>query len=124
MATNFTSLPVIDLAPLAVAIAEEKDEKTEKDLGVDVGSIGKRLCDVFETAGFAYLVNSPLSFSHDEVFGLAREFFELSLEEKMTVAKRTFRPQNKNTYRGCVTLSPSISYPSNQFVGTKGIRSP
>ena len=103
MATNFTSLPVIDLAPLTAAITGGKAP------AADVGSIGQRLCHVFETVGFAYLVNSPVSFSHDEVFNLAREFFELPSQEKMSVAKRTFRPQNKNTYRGCVVLDSSAS---------------
>lgn len=98
MTTNFTSLPVIDLAPLSAV-------KDGEFSAVDVASIGRRLCDVFETVGFAYLVNSPLSFSHDEVFGLAREFFDLSQEEKMGVAKRTFRPDNDNTYRGCVEFT-------------------
>ena len=104
MTTNFTSLPVIDLAPLsAVSDGESR--------AVDVASIGRRLRDVFETVGFAYLINSPLSFSHDEVFGLAHEFFNLSQEEKMTIAKRTFQPNNENTYRGCVELTYFTSIP-------------
>ena len=46
MTTNFTSLPVIDLAPLsAVSDGESR--------AVDVASIGRRLRDVFETVGFA-----------------------------------------------------------------------
>ena len=83
----------------------------EKALAADVGSIGQQLRDVFETVGFAYLVNCPLSFSHDEVFTLAREFFDLPPEEKMAMAKRSFQPQNQNTYRGCVALNSTISCP-------------
>lgn len=98
MTTNFTSLPVIDLASLRVAPGEGQQSAATEDLA----SIAAQLCDVFETVGFAYLVNCPLSFSHDDVFGIAREFFDMPLEDKMSIAKRTFRPSNANTYRGYV----------------------
>lgn len=55
---------------------------------------------MFSTTGFAYLINSPLSLTHGEIFALAREFFNIPREEKMKTAKKTFRPVNPNTYRG------------------------
>lgn len=97
MTTNFTSLPVIDLAPLCGG--NEQPPSAE-----GLASIAAQICDVFETVGFAYLVNCPLSFSHEEVFGVAREFFDMPHEEKMSIAKRSFRPSNRNTYRGYVCV--------------------
>lgn len=98
MTTNFTSLPVIDLGPLCVVTSG--GEQQQQPSAEDLSTIAAQLCNVFETVGFAYLINYPLSFSHDDVFGIAREFFGLPLEDKMSVAKRTFRPSNENTYRG------------------------
>jgi isopenicillin N synthase-like dioxygenase len=90
MATTFVSLPIIDLSPLQNAKLAE----------ADMAILSKQLCEVFSTTGFAYLVNPPLSFDHEEVFAAAREFFALPTEQKMTLAKRSFRPINDNTYRG------------------------
>lgn len=99
MTTNFTSLPIIDLAALSRGSSSAEPLPDAAD---DLAALARQLHDVFETVGFAYLVNCPLSFTHDEVFGLARAFFDLPREEKMSVAKKTFRPGNRNTYRGCV----------------------
>lgn len=90
MTTSFTSLPIVDLAPLT------SDCPSEDELR----ALSTRLHDVFSTVGFAYLVNAPLSFGHEDVFGLAKDFFELPEGVKMGVAKKTFRSANKNTYRG------------------------
>lgn len=90
MSTDFSSLPVVDLAPLSQS-APAREE---------VARISQELDRVFSTTGFAYLINAPLSMSHDDVFGLARSFFEIPEEEKMKMAKKTFRPANPNTYRG------------------------
>lgn len=90
MTTTFSSLPIVDVSPL----------KSPSPSDEDLNSLGQRLYDVFATTGFAYLVNSPLSFNHADVFGLTESFFALPEEEKMKLAKRTFRWENKNTYRG------------------------
>lgn len=90
MTTSFTSLPIVDLAPLSSECASEED----------LLQLSARLHDVFATVGFAYLINAPLSFNHNDVFGMAKEFFRLPEEEKMAVAKKTFRKTNTNTYRG------------------------
>lgn len=94
MTTTFSSLPIVDLAPL-------------RDLSVlsdtDRSLLSEQLYNVFSTTGFAYLVNTPLTFKHADVFGLALEFFNLPLEEKMALAKKSFIPQNANTYRGLVS---------------------
>ena len=91
MSTTFSSLPVVDLAPLKNASGLSESDRV---------ALSAKLYNVFATTGFAYLVNAPLSFKHADVFGLALEFFNLSPEEKMKLAKRTFKPENENTYRG------------------------
>ncbi len=94
MATSFTSLPVIDLTALNtldVVVAPRSPETQE---------LVKQLHDVFATSGFAYLTNLPLSFTHDDVFQLSKQFFSLPEPEKMRLAKRTFAKRNENTYRG------------------------
>lgn len=73
--------------------------------------LGNKLFNVFSTTGFAYLVNTPLTFKHADVFELALEFFNIPLNEKMRLAKKTFMPQNSNTYRGL-----AIPYLFDRFV--------
>jgi non-haem dioxygenase in morphine synthesis N-terminal len=90
MTTIFTCLPIIDHAPLA-CLSPSNDA---------FNSLATQLHDVFETTGFAYLINAPLTFSHDEVLGLAKDFFSLPEEHKMSVARKTFQHQHENTYRG------------------------
>lgn len=101
MSTKFTTLPILDISQLNPTT--NPAPSTEEDLA----DLSKRLYDIFATTGFAYLVNVPLSFSHADVFRLAGEFFSLSEETKMGVAKRAFRGSkggggvnNMNTYRG------------------------
>lgn len=95
MTTSFDSLPIVDLSPLSA----------NKPYESDISALAQQLHDVFATTGFAYLINAPLSFSHDDVFSMAKEFFDLPEEEKMKLAKRTFREQNSNTYRGYAGLA-------------------
>ncbi len=83
-------LPIIDLTSLKVL------QPSSHDLAV----LSKQLGDVFETVGFAYLVNAPLNFGHGHVFGMAEEFFGMPKEEKLKLAKKCFRKENENTYRG------------------------
>lgn len=92
MATTFSSLPIVDLSAL-------KHDNASPEALADLSG---RLHNVFATTGFAYLVNSPLSFSPEDVFGMASEFFSLPEESKMSVAKRSFNRENQNTYRGYV----------------------
>ena len=92
MATTFSSLPIVDLSAL-------KHENASPEALADLSG---RLHNVFATTGFAYLVNSPLSFSPEDVFEMASEFFSLPEETKMDVAKRSFNMENQNTYRGYV----------------------
>lgn len=93
MTTHFLTLPVVDVS----AIPLHSDGTIPEE---EVTRLSEELHKVFSTTGFAYLVNPPLSFSHDDIFGLAKEFFSLSEEEKMKLAKKTFRQTNSNTYRG------------------------
>ena len=90
MTTSFTTLQLVDLSPL-------HDSQPSQ---ANLLSLSKQLYDVFSTVGFAYLVNPRLSYAHDEVFSMAKEFFGIPQEEKMRLAKRTFKKWNKNTYRG------------------------
>ena len=83
-------LPLIDLTPLS-----SPNPTTEA-----LAAISQSLSTAFSTTGFAYLVNTPLSFMQAEIFFLAHEFFSLPEAEKLSVAKKTFIPQNVNTYRG------------------------
>ncbi|GFF12054.1 clavaminate synthase-like protein [Aspergillus terreus] len=94
MTASFSSLPIIDLSQL-------------NDSPQSVQTLSQQLHDVFATTGFAYLVNAPLSFTPDEVFAMAREFFLLPEEQKMKLAKRSFQPENENTYRGYFPTQPS-----------------
>ena len=99
MATTFSSLPIVDLSAI-------KHDNPGPEALADLSG---RLHNVFATTGFAYLVNSPLSFSPEDVFGMANEFFSLPEESKMSVAKRSFNTENQNTYRGYV-MSHYIRY--------------
>lgn len=99
MSTNFSSLPVVDLTPLRGPKASQEDK----------ARLSSQLYDVFSTTGFAYLVNAPLSFDHDALFTLARDFFSLPLEHKMKLAKKSFKKENKNTYRGYSSFDRVLS---------------
>ncbi|KAF9887704.1 hypothetical protein FE257_009657 [Aspergillus nanangensis] len=88
MTTTFASLPILDLSVL-----HDQNPNT-------LSTLSKQLHDIFATTGFAYLTNAPLSFNSEDVFSLAREFFLLPSADKMKVAKRSFQPENSNTYRG------------------------
>lgn len=93
MTTNFRALPIVDLSPLS-----------DPDVSPHVlDNLSTELDRVFRTTGFAYLTNPPLSFSHENVFGLAHELFSLPGDEKMKAAKKMFMgsdPSHQNTYRG------------------------
>lgn len=95
MATSFTSLPIIDLSPL-------RHDDVSSPPSEEARRLAAQFHDVFATSGFAYLTNLPLSFSHEDVFALSKQFFALPAEEKMRLAKRTFVKGNENTYRGYV----------------------
>lgn len=96
MTTSFSSLPIVDLSLLSSPTPSTSDLK----------SLSTQLYDVFATTGFAYLTNPPLTFSHSDVFSLARDFFSISPEEKSSIAKKTFVKSNSNTYRGYFPPQP------------------
>lgn len=97
MTTPFSSLPIVDVGALKNPTLDPKD----------ASELSNRLYNVFSTTGFAYLVNVPLSFDHDEVFSLTREFFALPLDQRMRLAKKSFRPAHRNTYRGYRSSLPA-----------------
>lgn len=99
MTTTFSTLPLIDLSILS------RTQSSEQELR----ALSENLCDVFATTGFAYLVNAPLSFGHEDVFDLASDFFRQSETEKLSLAKKTFVPSNSNTYRGYFPSQPGQS---------------
>lgn len=100
MTTTFSSLPVVDVGPLG-----NPEGASEGQLQ----ALGQRLYDVFATTGFAYLTNVPLSFNHEQVFAMSRDFFALPQEEKMKLAKKSFRRDHQNTYRGSILLHPIVN---------------
>ncbi|KAJ5717945.1 Gibberellin 20-oxidase [Penicillium malachiteum] len=100
MTTTFSSLPIVDVGPLGAPGGASEEELT---------ALSKRLYDVFATTGFAYLVNVPLSYNHETVFDISREFFALPEEEKMKLAKRSFRRDHHNTYRGYFPTQPELA---------------
>ena len=95
MTTTFSSLPVVDVGILASPIGTYPKEEE---------ALSKRLYKVFATTGFAYLTNIPLSFKHEDVFNLSRQFFRLPIDQKMRLAKRSFQKGNENTYRGSLPI--------------------
>lgn len=96
MTTSFSSLPVVDLSILS------SPQPSEQDLQ----ALSTQLYDVFATTGFAYLINAPLSFDHEDVFELAGDFFSMNEAQKLQLAKKTFVKSNKNTYRGYFPTQP------------------
>ena len=96
MTTSFSSLPIVDLSPLSSPSPSEAELRILSD----------QLHNVFATTGFAYLINAPLTFSHDDVFQLASDFFTIDNDEKARLAKKTFVQENKNTYRGYFPPQP------------------
>lgn len=96
MTTSFSSLPIVDLSILSSPSPSPSD----------LLALSKDLYNVFATTGFAYLTNAPLSFSHEDVFNLASDFFSLPEAEKMQLAKQTFSKNNSNTYRGYFPPQP------------------
>lgn len=99
MTTSFSSLPIVDLSPLKRAGGTLLRSE-------DATKLSHQLYDVFATTGFAYLVNSPLSFSHEDVFSIGREFFGMPDSAKFEIAKKTFNPANANTYHGYFPAQP------------------
>ncbi|KAL6714734.1 hypothetical protein ACLMJK_008159 [Lecanora helva] len=85
-----TPLPLIDLSPLS----------SPNPTSHTVASLSTALSTAFSTTGFAYLTHVPLNCTDTEVFSLARKFFSLNDEQKMSVARNIFRKVNGNTYRG------------------------
>jgi isopenicillin N synthase-like dioxygenase len=93
MSTSFSSLPIISLSALSKTLSDE----------AELLKLAAELDNVFSTTGFAYLTDLPLNYTHEDVFGICEEVFGvngISVEEKMKLAKKTFVPENKNTYRG------------------------
>ena len=91
-------LPVIDLTPLLSSGANRHE----------LQELAEQLGNAFEKEGFAYLINPPLHFDHGQVLKLAKAFFQVPEEEKWRLAKKSFRQENSNTYRGYSCLVPSF----------------
>ncbi|KAL8760271.1 MAG: hypothetical protein Q9199_000170 [Rusavskia elegans] len=90
------SLPVIDLSCLDVCPVSFRNDR---ELAIQLGN-------ALETKGFAYLVNVPLTFGHEEVFGLAKKFSSLPENENLRLGKQSFQRNNNNTYRGFFPAQP------------------
>jgi len=99
MATDFTELPIIDLSILGA------DNATKDELKV----LAKKVREIFETVGFAYLINHEVSVKHTQIFELGKRFFDLPTSNKMKLAKKTFVRSNENTYRSYFPLQKGDS---------------
>jgi isopenicillin N synthase-like dioxygenase len=98
MTTKFSTLPIVSLSVLS-------DPNPSPEA---LSSLSAQLDSVFSTTGFAYLVDLPIAYSHEDVFGLCDNFFGpkgLEESEKAKLAKNSFEKRNKNTYRGYVPCS-------------------
>jgi len=84
----------LPLATIDVAEARKDPDTAAKKLGVAMSDVG-----------FMYLVNIP-GFKPDDLYEASEWFFQLPLETKMKLAKRVFKPENKNTFRGYFPLIP------------------
>ncbi|KAJ5336414.1 hypothetical protein MYU51_012179 [Penicillium brevicompactum] len=100
MTTTFSALPVVDVGLLGSSTGPSSEEQA---------ALSQQLYDVFATTGFAYLTNVPLSFTHEEVFDLSRQFFALPTDQKMQLAKQSFSKANLNTYRGYFPTQPELA---------------
>jgi isopenicillin N synthase-like dioxygenase len=101
MTTTFSSLPIVSLS-----ILSDPNPTHEALL-----SLSAQLDSVFSTTGFAYLVDLPITYSHEEVFDLCDDFFGpegLRESEKKKLAKNSFEKRNPNTYRGYVPCNPLL----------------
>ncbi|KMT09746.1 hypothetical protein BVRB_6g127280 [Beta vulgaris subsp. vulgaris] len=81
MATNFKSIPIIDVSPL---IAKSDDAKIAEDAGVC--EVVKQLDQACREAGFFYVKGHSIPDSLlKEVRDATRTFFDLPLEEKLKI---------------------------------------
>jgi len=71
----------------------------------DPAAAAAKLGVAMETVGFVYLVNIP-GFQPDQLYQATRWFFGLPLESRMQIAKRVFKEDSKNLYRGYFPLIP------------------
>ncbi|KAM7264174.1 hypothetical protein ACFE04_001857 [Oxalis oulophora] len=100
MATDFKSLPVIDISPL---LAKIDDPKAEQDLGVC--DVAKQLDHACKQAGFFYVKGHGIDDSLiKDVRSLSRNFFDLPYEEKLKIK---LTPQAG--YRGYQRLCENIT---------------
>ncbi|HEY0294274.1 MAG TPA: 2-oxoglutarate and iron-dependent oxygenase domain-containing protein [Bordetella sp.] len=77
--SSFAEIPLIDLAPL-------KDGRQASR-----SAVAAEICKACESVGFLYLANHGIAASlMDDMFGVARQFFALPLEEKMPLKLGAF----------------------------------
>lgn len=116
MSISFSTLPIVSLASLSTPSATTEDFL----------ALSSALDQVFATTGFAYLTDLPLTYTHDDVFGICEDFFGpygLPLEEKLMLAKKTFVKTNRNTYRGYFPPQPGADNLKEGFeLGTPSTR--
>lgn len=93
MTTDFKQLPAVDLSPI-------NSWTVDDNVTPAISHLASQLRTVFETTGFAYIVNHGVQHDHQAINSMARNFFQMLLEKKMSVAVKSANPNNKNTYRG------------------------
>lgn len=85
---------VLELATIDMTEARENNKEAVK-----------KLYQAFSEVGFAYLTNIP-DFEPDLILKYTKWFFDLPLEVKMKTAKRPFRQENENIFRGYYPVIP------------------
>ncbi|CAO2830942.1 unnamed protein product [Amaranthus hypochondriacus] len=110
MATDFKSIPVIDISPL---VAKSDDEKMAEDEGVC--EVVKQLDKACREAGFFYVKGHGIPNSLlKEVRDITRKFFELPLEEKLKIklsaetGYRGYQEVGDNVTKGAPDLHEAI----------------
>lgn len=84
----------LPLATIDVVEARKNPDAAAEKLGLAMSEVG-----------FIYLVNIP-GFKPDELYQASAWFFGLPLESKMKLAKKDFKKENKNSFRGYFPLIP------------------
>jgi len=91
--------PTVQFAQLNLATIDMMNARRNKSQAAL--KVYKALSEV----GFAYIVNIP-EFEPDLLLKHTKWYFELPLEVKMHMAKRPFRQENKNIFRGYYPVIP------------------
>ncbi|XP_017975047.1 PREDICTED: probable 2-oxoglutarate-dependent dioxygenase At3g49630 [Theobroma cacao] len=122
MATNFKSIPVIDIAPL---LAKWDDPGMAQDLAV--GEVVKQLDQACRETGFFYVKGHGVPESlMEEVRSMTHQFFNLPYEEKLKIKMtpaggyRGYEKLKENITKGVPDLLEAVDFYKEIKKGTYG----